>query len=347
LLSPEKNDFVNEIRTEYNKLSKSYLEGKSLVKHISLEQARNNKYRISSEYIPPVPLKTGIQVFNNFSIEEIAKYINWTFFFMAWGMKGKFPELLNDSSQGMEAKKLFDDAQAMLKRIIQEKMLVAKAVVGIFPATSDNEDICVSTNNGKHTLNMLRQQLEKTDTGFNLCLSDFVSDGKAHADYIGTFAVNTGAGLEKWKSHFKENKDEYSAIMISAIADRLAEAFTELIHLKVRKELWGFSEENDVDMQKMLEEKYQGIRPAYGYPACPDHSEKVKLFEILDAEKNIGLTLTENFSMSPVSSVSGLIFSHPESKYFNVGNVDKDQIEDYALRKGISKSEAEKLLIHL
>ncbi len=351
LLNKEKKDaFVSSIREEYNKLRNSYSASSSTVNYISLAEARKNAFspdwKKTKIYQPSF---TGIKVFDDYSTEEISHYISWVFFFVVWQLRGKFPDILNDPRQGEEARKLFDDAQEMLKKIIEEKWLTAKGVIGFFPANSVGDDIEVyddiKRSNLVHRFVNLRNQVEKKDNAPNYCLSDFIAPKESgKIDYIGAFAATAGIGIEKKIREFEANHDDYNSIMLKALADRLAEAFTELLHERVRKEFWGYASDENLDLEDLILENYQGIRPAHGYPACPDHSEKETLFRLLQAEKNTGISLTESFSMFPAASVSGLMFAHPESKYFFVGKIGKDQVEDYAKRKNTDIITIEKWL---
>lgn len=351
LLSKSKrNSFANFIRNEYEELRKTFTEAKSRIEYIDLEEARKNKLNIKWEYEKiDIPLFKGIKLYNHYPIAEIRKYINWVFFFTVWQIRGRFPDILEDPKFGAEAKKLFDDANKLLDRIIAEELITANGVVGIFPANAVGDDIHIYTDNTrKKTLTKfynLRNQELKTDGSANLCLSDFIAPrSSGREDYIGAFAVTAGMGTEKLIREFSDSHDDYHMIMVKALADRLAEAFTELIHEKVRKELWGYAHQENLNPDELLREKYRGIRPAHGYPACPDHSEKLTLFKLLSVENSTGIALTETFSMNPPASVSGLIFAHPLSKYFYVGRIGKDQAKDYAGRKGLPLQKIEKLL---
>jgi 5-methyltetrahydrofolate--homocysteine methyltransferase len=340
LLSDDlRNAFISDVKAEYNSLRKEYSGASSKVKFISLDEARNNRLKIDWDKAPIYkPSFIGNKVYPDFSIKELREYISWVFFFVVWQLRGKFPEILNDPKLGEEAGKLFDDANKLLDRIENEKILTAKGVVGFYPANSVGDDIEVYKNEvSKEVIARfcnLRNQTKKDNGTPNLCLSDYIAPkSSGRTDYIGAFAVTAGIGMEKILAEFERDHDDYNSIMIKALADRLAEAFTEIIHVKVRKELWGFAPDEKLSLYELLLEKYQGIRPAHGYPACPDHSEKETLFNLLDATKYTGITLTESFSMFPGASVSGLIFANPDSKYFYVGKISKDQITDYALRK--------------
>ncbi len=343
LLSKEnRSGYIKKIRKEYDDLRKNYAGASSKVRFITLDESRKNPLQIDWEKSSiPKPSFIGLKVFEDYPISEIREYISWVFFFVVWQLRGKFPDILKDTKVGNEAQKLFDDANRLLDRIKKEKLLRAKGVLGFFPANSVADDIEIyATEERKQviaTFRNLRNQTYKENGAPNLCLSDFIAPKSSGIkDYIGAFAVTTGLGIEKILDEFTRDQDDYNSIMIKALADRLAEAFTEILHLKVRKEFWGYAPNEKLPLNDLLLEKYQGIRPAHGYPACPDHSEKETLFNLLDAEKNVGISLTESFSMVPAASVSALMFSHPESKYFFVGKIGKDQIEDYAKRKQVS-----------
>ncbi len=351
LLSQTLNrDFTEKTRKEYEDLRNTYLSVKEKASYITLEEARKNKLRIdwNRENIF-VPKFTGIQTFKDYPLEEIREYISWVFFFVVWQLRGKYPDILSDSRQGEEARKLFADANRMLDQIIKNKSLTAKGVVGIFPANSVGDDIEIYDDTARKTVlarfyNLRNQEL-KTDSAPNLCLSDFIAPrNSGKTDYMGAFAVTAGLGIEKILDEFKENLDDYQGIMVKALADRLAEAFTELIHLKIRKDLWGYAANEDLSLDDLLLEKYKGIRPAHGYPACPDHSEKETLFRLLQVEQHADIYLTESFSMMPAASVSGLVFANPQSRYFFVGNISPDQVQDYASRKSMATATVESLL---
>jgi 5-methyltetrahydrofolate--homocysteine methyltransferase len=280
-------------------------------------------------------------------LEEIRKYIDWTFFFHAWKLNGRYPEILKDPVKGSEAQKLLDDANNMLDTIVEKKWLKAKAVFGIFPAVAVGDSLEVfDKNNIKISgFHFLRNQEEKEAGIPNLALSDFIAPKETGlTDYVGAFAVTAGLGIEQHLDRFVKDNDDYSAIMLKVLADRLAEALAELLHYRVRKEFWGYAANENLTVKEIIREKYRGIRPAPGYPACPEHSEKATIFNLLEAEKNAGITLTESFAMYPAASVSGYYFAHPEAKYFAVGKILSDQVEDYAKRKGLTVEEVEKLL---
>ena len=317
--------------------------GKS--KLISLEKARANKPNISFNAIVK-PKKLGIHIFKDYDLAEIFKFIDWVPFFRTWELAGKFPDILTDEVVGESASALFDDAKALFKKVIDEKLLTANGVIGIFPANSINEDIELYDENNEvfMTLNHLRQQLDKKGNTSNSCLSDFIAPKDSGIqDYMGAFAVTTGINIEPLISAFEADHDDYNSIMIKAVADRLAEAFTELMHFKLRTELWGYSSEA-FDNNQLIQEKFDGIRPAPGYPSCPEHSEKEKLWDLLDVEKNTGMTLTSSHAMLPTASVSGWYFANPDAKYFGVAKINQAQLENYAKRKGVSLEQAEKLL---
>ena len=318
---------------------------KGKTKLISLEAARKNKPKLKFDQIT-TPNKLGVHVFEDYDLNEIFEFIDWVPFFRTWELAGKFPDILTDEVVGESASALFKDAKAMFKKVMDEKLLQANAVVGIFPANSVNEDIELTDKNGKvlMTLNQLRQQLDKKGNTSNFCLSDFIApkDGGVQ-DYMGAFAVTAGINIDPLVAAYEADHDDYNSIMIKAVADRFAEAFAEMMHYKFRTELWGYSDE-DFNNDEFIQEKYRGIRPAPGYPACPEHSEKEKIWALLDVEKNTGMTLTSSYAMLPTASVSGWYFAHPESRYFGVAKINQQQVEDYAKRKGVSVSDAERLL---
>ncbi len=343
-LIQEKDSFIEKLNVEYNQIREKHA-NKTVKPLISLSEARKNKF--VSNYDIKKPNFIGIKTLTDFPLEKILSYFDWTFFFHAWEIKGRFPLIFEDTQKGKEAKKLYDDAQIMLKKIIKEKWLQANAVIGIFPANSVEDDIEVYDEQGKKLtiFRFLRQQIKKENNKPNLCLADSIaSKTSKKQDYIGTFALTTGLGIEKKVKEFQDANDDYSAIMLKTLADRFAEAFAELLHKKVRTEYWGYVQKENLSTDELFKSKYQGIRPAIGYPACPEHSEKRVLYDLLNAEKNTGMSLTENFSMYPGASVSGLYFANSEAKYFNLGKISKEQVEDYAERKGINIRLAEKYL---
>ncbi|HEY0338820.1 MAG TPA: vitamin B12 dependent-methionine synthase activation domain-containing protein, partial [Burkholderiales bacterium] len=298
---------------------------------------------------PPKPAMLGIKVLKNYDLAEIAQYIDWGPFFQTWELSGPYPAILQDALVGESARSVLAEGQAMLKKIVQGRWLTANAVFGLFPAARVNhEDIEIYSDESRRkvltTWHNLRQQTDKPTGNANLCLADFVAPKESGvADYIGAFAVTAGLGIEKRLAVFEKQHDDYASIMLKALADRLAEAFTELLHARVRREFWAYAKEEHLSADELIAEKYRGIRPAPGYPACPDHTEKGALFQLLQAER-AGLALTESYAMHPASSVSGFYFSHPESRYFAVGKTGRDQIIDYARRKSMQISEIERWL---
>ncbi|MFC2101604.1 methionine synthase [Bacteroidota bacterium] len=350
LLSADHRDaYTTSVREHYQEL-RSQHEKKHKKVNITLSEARKNKLKIDwDNYFVLKPQMTGNMVFYDFPLHDIREYIDWTFFFHAWKLNGKYPAIFDDPVKGEEAKKLFDDAIEMLNSIIKKKMLLAKGIMGIYPCNSVGDDVEIYADDSRReivtTLHFLRNQELKESGKPNLCLADFVAPKETgQVDYIGGFVVTAGLGVKEWVQQYEQELDDYQAILIKVLADRLAEAFAEKLHHQVRKEFWGFGRDEDLEIQAILREGYQGIRPAPGYPACPDHSEKEQLFELLAVDKNIDVRLTENFAMYPAASVCGYYFSHPESRYFNLGKINKDQVSDYSRRKGITTDRIEKLL---
>jgi 5-methyltetrahydrofolate--homocysteine methyltransferase len=318
---------------------------------LSLNQARAKKFKIDwSGYTPPVPTFLGLRSFDEYPLEELVPYIDWMPFFNAWEFAGKFPDILSDAIVGEAATNLYADAQRMLKTLVEEKWLKARAVVGFFPAYSTgDDDINVYTDETRQTvsyrLHQLRQQKSKPQDQAQLCLADFVAPAQSgRADYIGAFAVTAGIGIDEHVANFEAAHDDYSSIMLKALADRLAEALAERMHERARREWWGYAAQEQLDSTGLIREEYQGIRPAPGYPACPDHTEKATLWQLLDAERTAGIRLTESFAMFPTAAVSGFYFSHPKAHYFGVGQIDRDQVKSYAQRKGMELTEAERWL---
>ncbi|BAS67936.1 methionine synthase [Bathymodiolus septemdierum thioautotrophic gill symbiont] len=345
LLSKElKPALLAETKADYEKVRQRRAnKGKS--KLITMDKARANKPKLNFDSIT-TPHKIGIQVFKDYDLAEIFEFIDWTPFFKTWELAGKFPDILTDEVVGESASELYKDAKAMFKKVIGRKLLQANAVVGIFPANSVNEDIELTNENGEvfMVINHLRQQLDKKGNTPNFCLSDFIAPKDSGIqDYIGAFAVTAGINIDPLIEAFEADHDDYNSIMIKAVADRLAEAFAELMHYKFRTEIWGYSNE-DINNDEFIEEKYRGIRPAPGYPACPEHSEKEKIWQLLDVENNTGMTLTSSYAMLPTAAVSGWYFAHPDSRYFGVAKVNQEQLENYAKRKGVSTEQAERLL---
>lgn len=347
LLNKEaRNTLLQKTKEEYEDVREKFKNKKTIKQYLSLEKARENKFKINWEdYTPPKPNFLGIKSFDNYDLKEIEQYIDWGPFFIAWEMHGKFPAILKDEKVGTEAQKLFDDAQALLQKIITEKWLTAKAAIGIFPANSNGAETVVVENKEEVHLEFLRQQIKKAAGQPDLCLADFVAPkDSGKQDYIGAFAVTTGLGIEKWIEHFEKDHDDYNKIMLKALADRLAEAFAECMHERMRKEFWGYASNEILTNEQLIKEEYKGIRPAPGYPACPEHTEKRKLFKLINATENADIILTDHLAMYPASSVSGWYFSNPESKYFGIGKIEKDQVENYAKRKGWTVEEAEQWL---
>lgn len=337
-----RKNFLLKINEEYDEMRARHQNKKVTKEYLTLEQARNNKFTYDwDNYTPTTPTFLGTKVFDDYSIEELSKYIDWTPFFSTWQLKGRFPQIFNDSFVGEEAKKLYDDAQVMLQDIIKGGWLKAKGVIGFYPASSKVDDVEIRVNDEKVMLHNLRQQNKKGAGLPNFCLSDFISPKE---DFIGAFAVTAGIGIEEHLKRFEAEHDDYKSIMLKALADRLAEAFAERMHERVRKEFWAYNCEEKLSNEELIEEKYLGIRPAPGYPACPDHTEKETLFNVLKAEEKTGMFLTESFAMYPAASVSGWYFAHPLSTYFGLGKIAEDQVVDYAKRKGMDKEVVEKWL---
>ena len=341
--------FMTALNSEYEYVREQNRRAQGQNKFISLAEARTNKTKINwntSHFHKPTFL--GTKVFSNYSLEKLVPFIDWTPFFHTWEMKGSYPKILADPLRGEEAKKLFDDAQSMLQKIIAENWLSANGVIGFWPANTINDDDIEVYEDDTRTviktvLHTLRQQTKKPANEPNIALADFIAP-KGHADYIGGFAVSTGFGIDDKVAAFEKDHDEYSSIMLKAIADRLAEAFSEYMHQLVRKEMWAYAKNEILTREELVKEEYVGIRPAQGYPACPEHTEKKLQFELLEVYKNTGITLTESYAMVPTAAVSGLYFSHPQSNYFGLGKITKEQVQDYAKRKGMNIVEAERWL---
>ncbi len=351
LLSEERREeYMKGIKDEYEKLRVQRANRKSTRKTSTLEQSRDNRFSDDWEsYTPPVPTFLGIKSFDDYSLGELTDYIDWTPFFHAWELAGKYPKILNDEVVGEEATRLFNDAQTMLKQIIDEGWLQARAVIGFFPANSVGDDIEVYSNDDRAevqvVLHHLRQQLAKSKDKPNWCLSDFVAPkDSGKNDYIGAFAVTTGIGIEKYVEQFEKDHDDYNSILLKALADRLAEAFAERLHQRVREEFWAYGKNESLSKDELIAEAYMGIRPAPGYPACPDHTEKQTLWTLIEPDKNAGIEITESYAMLPTAAVSGWYFSHPASQYFGTGKIQKDQVEDYARRKGVELAVIERWL---
>jgi 5-methyltetrahydrofolate--homocysteine methyltransferase len=342
LLGDKRDQFIEDIKNEYEGVRVNYAKKKGFKKFLSINEARANKFQIDWK---PSDLKkpnlVGVKVLADYDLAELREYIDWTPFFHTWELRGKYPEILTHELMGNEASKLFKDANTMLDQIIAEKWLIAKASVGIWPANTINDDDIEiysdeTRSNLLYTQRGLRQQLKKADTASNVCLADFIAPKESgFKDYIGGFVVTTGLGIEKKLAEFEADHDDYHSILLKALADRLAEAFAEHLHELVRTDYWGY-DQTPLDKTELIQEKYRGIRPAPGYPANPDHTEKPGLFELLNATELTGVSLTESMAMMPASSVSGWYFAHPQAHYFGVGKIKEDQVERLAMAKGIS-----------
>jgi 5-methyltetrahydrofolate--homocysteine methyltransferase len=351
LQAETKDDYVKAIREEYDKLREGYLSRSRDKNYLSIEEARKNKLQLDwDNFQPSKPNFIGTKTIE-VKLSELVDFIDWTPFFQSWELHGKFPAILTDEVVGEQATNLFDDAQKMLNQIVSEKWLTAKGILGIFPAnTINDDDIAVYTepetrNSQLATFLTLRQQSQKTAGAPNIALADFIAPkDSGKQDYIGCFCVTTGFGVDEKASEFEKQLDDYNSILVKALGDRLAEAFAEYLHLKVRKEIWGYASDEKLSNQDLIDEEYKGIRPAPGYPACPDHLEKPTIWKLLNVEQEIGVTLTESMAMWPAASVSGYYFANPESKYFGLGKIKEDQVIDYAKRRGISTEIASKWL---
>jgi 5-methyltetrahydrofolate--homocysteine methyltransferase len=351
LLSPDKrDDFLRDVRAEYDKITDAHYRAQRNKKRLTLEAARANRLTIDWQAARPVkPSFLGTRTFRGYPLAELVETIDWTPFFQAWELSGRFPAILSDPVVGEAARSLYDDARRMLDTIVKENWFTANAVIGFWPANAVGDDIALYTDETRATplatLHTLRQQLERRAGRANLALADFIAPKDSGVpDYIGAFVVTAGIGEDTITMRFKQSNDDYSSILVRALADRLAEAFAERMHQRVRKEFWGYAPDETLSNDDLILEKYQGIRPAPGYPAQPDHTEKRTIFKLLDAERNAGVTLTESLAMWPGSSVSGIYYSHPQSEYFGVAKVERDQVEDYARRKGVAPEEAERWL---
>lgn len=352
LSDTERDKFIAEIQAEYAKVRESHLRNEARKSRVSLEDARANRFRCDwSSYKPPVPTFLGTRAFKNYDLKELTQYIDWSPFFATWELNGRFPAILDDNKVGPEARRLYADAQQLLERIVEERWLTANAVVGFWPANALGDDIELYTDETRTqrltVLHTLRQQIARDPTRNrpHTALADFIAPRETGlADYIGAFAVTAGIGEEEAIGKYVKPHDDYTRIMLKALADRLAEAFAERMHERVRHELWGYAPDERLTNEELIAEKYRGIRPAPGYPAQPDHTEKGTLFKLLNATEVTGIRLTESYAMWPGAAVCGLYFSHPESHYFGVGKVERDQVEDYARRKGWSVEEAERWL---
>ncbi len=339
--------FMAKIRSEYAEIRERHKDRGNAKRLVSLDKARAQRFDGDwANYAPPAPMKPGITSFDDYPLAELVEYIDWTPFFSAWELAGKFPAILDDEIVGVQARELYKDARAMLDKIVAEKWLRASGVIGFWRANGVGDDVALQLDDGSGTtLHFLRQQVDKPVERPDFCLADFIAPkDSGREDWIGGFAVTAGLGIEPHLELFLKDNDDYSAIILKALADRLAEAFAERMHERVRREFWGFASDETLANDELIAEKYRGIRPAPGYPACPDHTEKTTLFNLLDATKNTGIELTEGFAMYPAAAVSGWYFSHPRSQYFVVGRLSKEQVEDYATRKGWTVTEAERWL---
>ncbi|MDP1671688.1 MAG: vitamin B12 dependent-methionine synthase activation domain-containing protein, partial [Burkholderiales bacterium] len=350
LLSDEHRlGYLNDLAADYERVREQHA-GKKGPELIPLAEARANAHAIDwKAYTPPKPQMLGLKPLKNYDLAEIARHIDWGPFFQTWDLAGPYPAILDDAVVGVEARKVFNDAQAMLKKIVEGRWLTANGVYGLFPAARvAPEDIAIYADEARQKPLMvwhnLRQQNRKPTGRANQCLADFIAPADSGVrDYIGAFAVTAGIGIEKHLERFEKANDDYSSILLKALADRLAESFAELLHLRVRREFWGYAADEALEIPALIAEKYRGIRPAPGYPACPDHTEKGPLFDLLQAPR-VDIRLTESFAMWPASSVSGFYFSHPDAQYFAVGKIDRDQVADYARRKGMTLADAERWL---
>ena len=344
-----KEDYWNGIKKDYTEFRERFLNKKSEKRYVDYDVAQRNKLKINFEEEKPFkPKELGIQIIDDISLEELVPYIDWSPFFNSWGLHGKYPDIFNYELTGKQAKELFDDGQKMLNKILKEKSLTAKAIFGLFPANSVGDDIEVYSSDKSKILTKfltLRQQLKKKEGEPNIALSDFIAPKESKIeDYIGCFCVSTGFGSDELAKEYEDKIDDYSSIMVKALADRLAEAYAEYLHKLVRTKKWGYSQNEKLDNNELIKESYQGIRPAPGYPACPDHLEKTSIWELLNVEEAIGVKLTESLAMWPASSVSGYYFASNKSKYFGLGNINQDQLVDYAKRRNISVEKAQKWL---
>jgi 5-methyltetrahydrofolate--homocysteine methyltransferase len=351
LLSADaKAPYVETIRAEYRKVADAHARSEADKQRLPLEKARANRMKIDwPAYQPPKPTFTGTRVFRTYDVSELVPYIDWTPFFQTWDLKGRFPAILEDEAQGAAARQLYEDAQDMLRQIVEERWFNPKAVIGFWPANAVGDDIRLFTGESRAddlaTFFGLRQQLSKRDGRPNLCISDFVAPADTGlADYVGAFVVTAGIEEVRIAQKFERANDDYRSILVKALADRLAEAFAERMHQRVRKEFWAYAPDENFANEDLMREEYRGIRPAPGYPAQPDHTEKATLFRLLEAERRIGVKLTESYAMWPGSSVSGLYIAQPDAHYFGVAKVERDQVEDYASRKGMTVAEVERWL---
>ena len=345
MLNNDSKLYKDNIKLDYESFRQKFLARSKKKEYLSIEQARKNKLKIDwTTANAETPNKIGIQVIDDLDLSRLTDYIDWTPFFRSWDLHGKFPALLKDPIVGEQASELYKDAKMTLDEIISEKTLQAKAIFGIFPANADEDDIELSYDGQKYSFRTLRQQLKKKAGIPNLALADFIAPKESGLqDYIGCFCVSAGFGTQELAEKLENEMDDYGSIMVKALADRLAEAFAEYLHEEVRKKYWGYADNEELSNDELIKEKYRGIRPAPGYPACPDHLEKLTIWEILDVENHIGVSLTENLAMWPAASVSGYYFANREARYFGLGKIKEDQLMDYAERKGISLEDAREM----
>jgi 5-methyltetrahydrofolate--homocysteine methyltransferase len=345
----DRESFVASVKQECSDRRARHAKKARQAPQMTLQAARANRAMPDWTTPPVVPSFLGVQVFDDIAPAELVNYIDWMPFFNAWEFHGKFPHILEDSVVGEAASSLYADARRMLDKIMREGWLRSKAVIGMFAANSRDDDIVLYRDESRNAelavVHGLRQQREKPNGQANLCLSDFIAPVESGiADYLGAFAVTAGLGIDRIIVEFERKHDDYNAIILKALADRLAEACAEYMHERVRKELWGYAADENLANKDLIAEKYRGIRPAPGYPACPDHMEKATLWRLLDVERNAGIELTESYAMLPAASVSGWYFAHPDAKYFQVGKIAHDQVEDYARRKGLALTTVERWL---
>jgi 5-methyltetrahydrofolate--homocysteine methyltransferase len=342
--------YAANVRAEYETIARNHANQRSNARRLKIADARANRAKPDFTKVAPAPKFFGTRVFSEYDLQELTRYIDWTPFFQTWELAGPFPGILDDEKVGKAARELYADAQKMLKKIVEERWLTARAIIGFWPANSADDDILIFGDKARKfqiaTLHTLRQQMIREQGRPNVALSDFIAP-RGTDDYIGGFVVTAGIGEEPHIKAFEAAKDDYSAILLRALSDRLAEAFAERMHEKVRKDYWGYAADEHLSNAELIKEVYAGIRPAPGYPAQPEHSEKATLFKLLDATDKIGVALTESYAMWPGSSVSGFYFAHPESRYFGVGKIERDQVEDYARRKSWTMQEAERWLAPL
>ena len=342
----QKPDYLARVNDEYRRAVEQHQRARPGEKMLTLAEARDNKFKLDLSKVAPAPKKPGIHIWQDVDLQTLRDFIDWTPFFLTWQLSGKFPAILNHPEVGIEARKVFQDANDLLDLMIGSRKVTGRAIFGLFPANSEGDDIIVYTDESrtveKHRLYNLRQQLQLRNNAANSCLGDFIAPATSGvADYIGAFAVSTGFGADEFAAEFAAAHDDYNSIMVKALADRLAEALAEYLHQQVRKDYWGYAADETLDNEALIREAYQGIRPAPGYPACPEHTEKGTLFEMLNVTAQIGLELTESYAMWPGAAVSGWYFAHPDSKYFAVSKIDDDQLVDYAIRKNFTKEEAQ------